>query len=228
MSDTILESGGGTPFGTAESVTVVGAGLAGSECAWQLAERGIPVTLYEMRPERFTPAHHTADFAELVCSNSLRSDELSNAVGLLKAEMRKMNSLVMRAADHTKVAAGGALAVDRTAFSREITEALEQHPLVTVIRKEVTRIPEGITVIASGPLSSDAITEQITGLCPEFDLHFYDAVAPIVTLLCVPVRQGNGRLCKLPDDEGRVHGLRPGACLRRRSGGTRLRRRGRI
>ena len=182
MSDTILESGGGTPFGTAESVTVVGAGLAGSECAWQLAERGIPVTLYEMRPERFTPAHHTADFAELVCSNSLRSDELSNAVGLLKAEMRKMNSLVMRAADHTKVAAGGALAVDRTAFSREITEALEQHPLVTVIRKEVTRIPEGITVIASGPLSSDAITEQITGLCPEFDLHFYDAVAPIVTL----------------------------------------------
>ena len=105
-------------------VTVVGAGLAGSECAWQLAKRGIPVRLYEMRPERFTPAHHTADFAELVCSNSLRSDELSNAVGLLKAEMRRMDSLIMRAADHNRVAAGGALAVDRVAFSREITETL--------------------------------------------------------------------------------------------------------
>ena len=182
MSDTILESGGRTPPGSTGAVTVVGAGLAGSECTWQLAERGIPVTLYEMRPERFTPAHHTPLFAELVCSNSLRSDELSNAVGLLKAEMRQMNSLVMRAADRTRVAAGGALAVDRTAFSREITEALERHPKVTVIRKEVTEIPDGITVIASGPLSSDAITERITGLCPEFDLHFYDAVAPIVTL----------------------------------------------
>ena len=182
MSGTILESGASRVPESVEPVTVVGAGLAGSECAWQLAERGIPVTLCEMRPERYTPAHHTPDFAELVCSNSLRSDELSNAVGLLKAEMRRMNSLVMRSADHNRVAAGGALAVDRTAFSREITEALEQHPLVTVVRKEVTEIPDGITVIASGPLSSDAITRRITELCPEFDLHFYDAVAPIVTL----------------------------------------------
>ena len=182
MNRTILAPGGELPFEVPGPVTVVGAGLAGSECAWQLAERGIPVTLYEMRPERYTPAHHTPLFAELVCSNSLRSDELSNAVGLLKAEMRQMNSLVMRAADHNRVAAGGALAVDRTAFSREITEALEQHRNVTVIRKEVAEIPEGTTVIASGPLSSDAITERITALCPEFDLHFYDAVAPIVTL----------------------------------------------
>ena len=182
MNKTILAPGGELPFEVPGPVTVVGAGLAGSECAWQLAERGIPVTLYEMRPERYTPAHHTPLFAELVCSNSLRSDELSNAVGLLKAEMRQMNSLVMRAADHNRVAAGGALAVDRTAFSREITEALEQHRNVTVIRKEVAEIPEGTTVIASGPLSSDAITERITALCPEFDLHFYDAVAPIVTL----------------------------------------------
>ena len=182
MSGTFFESGARRVPESVEPVTVVGAGLAGSECAWQLAERGIPVTLCEMRPERFTPAHHTPDFAELVCSNSLRSDELSNAVGLLKAEMRRMNSLVMRSADHNRVAAGGALAVDRTAFSREITEALEQHPLVTVVRKEVTEIPDGITVIASGPLSSDAITRRITELCPEFDLHFYDAVAPIVTL----------------------------------------------
>ena len=163
-------------------VTVVGAGLAGSECAWQLARRGIPVRLYEMRPGKYTPAHHTGGFAELVCSNSLRSDELSNAVGLLKAEMRRMDSLVIRAADHTKVAAGGALAVDRAAFSREITETLEQHPLVEVIREEVTEIPTGVTVIASGPLSSDAITERIMQICPEFDLHFFDAVAPIVTL----------------------------------------------
>ena len=197
MNRTILAQGGELPFEVPGPVTVVGAGLAGSECAWQLAERGIPVTLYEMRPERYTPAHHTPLFAELVCSNSLRSDELSNAVGLLKAEMRQMNSLVMRAADHNRVSAGGALAdttagetvsaggalaVDRTAFSREITEALEQHRNVTVIRKEVAEIPEGTTVIASGPLSSDAITERITALCPEFDLHFYDAVAPIVTL----------------------------------------------
>ncbi len=165
-----------------ESVTVVGAGLAGSECAWQLAKRGIRVRLFEMRPERFTSAHHTADFAELVCSNSLRSDELSNAVGLLKAEMRKLDSLIMRAADHNRVAAGGALAVDRSGFSREITETLEGHPRVEIIRKEVTEIPEGITVIASGPLSSQAITDRIRTLCPQFNLHFYDAVAPIVTL----------------------------------------------
>ena len=163
-------------------ITVVGAGLAGSECAWQLANRGIPVRLYEMRPQRLTPAHHTGDFAELVCSNSLRSDELSNAVGLLKEEMRRLNSLVLQSADNNRVAAGGALAVDREGFSREITARLEQHPLVAVVREEVTEIPPGVTVIASGPLSSDAIVERIAELCPDSDLHFYDAVAPIVTL----------------------------------------------
>lgn len=165
-----------------EPVTVIGAGLAGSECAWQLAKRGIPVHLMEMRPEKQTPAHHTGDFAELVCSNSLRSDELTNAVGLLKEEMRRLDSVVMQSADHNRVAAGGALAVDRAAFSREITERLERHPLITVIREEATEIPSGITVIASGPLSSERLAERITACCPAFDLHFYDAVAPIVTL----------------------------------------------
>ena len=163
-------------------VTVVGAGLAGSECAWQLACRGIPVRLYEMRPQRMTPAHHTGGFAELVCSNSLRSDELSNAVGLLKEEMRRLNSLILQSADCCRVAAGGALAVDRAAFSRMITDTLEQHPLVTVVREEVTEIPDGVTVIASGPLSSDAIAGNIEELCPDAALHFFDAVAPIVTL----------------------------------------------
>ena len=163
-------------------ITVVGAGLAGSECAWQLACRGIPVRLCEMRPQRLTSAHHTGDFAELVCSNSLRSDELSNAVGLLKEEMRRLNSLILRSADRHRVAAGGALAVDREGFAREVTRCLEQHPLVTVVREEVTEIPPGFAVIASGPLSSDAIAEHIAELCPDSDLHFYDAVAPIVTL----------------------------------------------
>lgn len=167
---------------TIPSVTVVGAGLAGSECAWQLARRGISVNLYEMRPTRLTPAHHTGDFGELVCSNSLRSDELTNAVGLLKAEMRRLDSLIMKSADHNRVAAGGALAVDREGFAREITERIEQHPNITVLREEVTAIPEGTVVIASGPLSSDRIAAEIARLCPDSDLHFYDAVAPIVTL----------------------------------------------
>ncbi len=170
-------------------VTVVGAGLAGSECAWQLSKRGIPVDLYEMRPAHSSPAHHTGDFAELVCSNSLRSDELSNAVGLLKAEMRKLDSLVLRSADHNRVAAGGALAVDRAAFSCEITEALEAQENIRIFREEVTEIPDGVTVIASGPLSSDAIADKIAGLCPAFDLHFYDAVAPIVTLESIDMTQ---------------------------------------
>ena len=164
-------------------VPVIGAGLAGSECAWQLANRGIPVRLYEMRPERLTPAHHTGDFGELVCSNSLRSDELTNAVGLLKEEMRRLDSLILSAAEHHRVAAGGALAVDREGFSREITERLSAHPNVEVIREEVTELPEeGPVVVASGPLSSDAIAGRIAALCPDSDLHFYDAVAPIVTL----------------------------------------------
>ena len=165
-----------------ETVTVLGAGLAGRECAWQLAKRGIRVRLWEMKPEKMSPAHHSPYFGELVCSNSLRSDELTNAVGLLKAEMRAMDSLIMASADANKVAAGGALAVDREGFARRITETLEQHPNVEIIRKEALDIPDGEVVIATGPLSSDAIAEKIAALCPDSDLHFYDAVAPIVTL----------------------------------------------
>ena len=164
------------------TVTVLGAGLAGSECAWQLARRGVSVRLVEMKPNKMTPAHSSPLFAELVCSNSLRSDELSNAVGLLKAEMRKMGSLIMASADQNRVAAGGALAVDREGFSRTITEKLRSHPNVEIIEAEAREIPEGEVVIATGPLSSDAIAEKIAALCPDSDLHFYDAVAPIVTL----------------------------------------------
>lgn len=164
------------------TVTVLGAGLAGSECAWQLAKRGIHVRLVEMRPLKSSPVHVTGEFAELVCSNSLRSDELTNAVGLLKAEMRKMGSLIMESADKNAVAAGGALAVDRTGFSEYITRALEDHPNVEIIRAEAEEIPEGEVVVATGPLSSDAIADVIMKLCPDSDLHFYDAVAPIVTL----------------------------------------------
>lgn len=163
-------------------VTVLGAGLAGSECAWQLARRGIKVKLWEMKPEKMSPAHTSPYFGELVCSNSLRSDELSNAVGLLKAEMRSLGSLIMDSADKHRVAAGGALAVDREGFARYITEQLEQHENVEIIRREATDIPEGEVVIATGPLSSDAIAEKIAALCPDSDLHFYDAVAPIVAL----------------------------------------------
>ena len=165
-----------------KTVTVLGAGLAGSECAWQLAKRGINVKLIEMKPVKMTPAHTSPNFAELVCSNSLRSDELTNAVGLLKAEMRAMGSLIMESADANKVAAGGALAVDREGFSKYITEKLKSLPNVEVVSAEATEIPEGEVVIATGPLSSDAIAEKIAALCPDSDLHFYDAVAPIVTL----------------------------------------------
>ena len=165
-----------------EYVSVLGAGLAGSECAWQLANRGIKVRLTEMKPDKMSPAHSSPYFAELVCSNSLRSDELSNAVGLLKAEMRKMGSLIMESADANKVAAGGALAVDREGFARYITEKLENHENIELVRAEATEIPDGEVVIATGPLSSDAIAEKIATLCPDSDLHFYDAVAPIVTL----------------------------------------------
>ena len=163
-------------------VTVLGAGLAGSEAAWQLARRGVPVRLVEMKPEKMTPAHKSEYFAELVCSNSLRSDELSNAVGLLKAEMRRMGSLIMEAADQNRVAAGGALAVDREGFARCVTEKLEAQENIEILREEATEIPEGEVIVATGPLSSDAIAEKIAALCPDSDLHFYDAVAPIVTL----------------------------------------------
>ncbi len=165
-----------------EKVTVLGAGLAGSECAWQLAKRGIKVKLIEMKPEKMTPAHSSPYFAELVCSNSLRSDELSNAVGLLKAEMRRLGSLIMESADNNRVAAGGALAVDREGFSRYITEKLKANENVEIEYAEASEIPEGEVIIATGPLSSDAIAGEIAKLCPDSDLHFYDAVAPIVTL----------------------------------------------
>ena len=165
-----------------DKINVLGAGLAGSECAWQLARRGLPVRLVEMKPGKMTPAHSSPYFAELVCSNSLRSDELTNAVGLLKEEMRRMGSLIMDSADKNRVAAGGALAVDREGFARYITEKLSACENIELINAEATEIPEGETIIATGPLSSDAIAEKIAALCPESDLHFYDAVAPIVTL----------------------------------------------
>ena len=163
-------------------VTVIGAGLAGSECAWQLAQRGVQVTLCEMKPEKKTPAHETEYFAELCCSNSLRSDQLENAVGLLKEELRRLGSLILRCADATRVEAGGALAVDRHGFARMVTEQIRSHPRITVVPGEVTEIPEGEVVIASGPLTSDALAERLQDLLgADTALHFYDAAAPLVT-----------------------------------------------
>ena len=163
-------------------VTVIGAGLAGSECAWQLAQRGVAVTLREMKPEKRTPAHVTDHFAELCCSNSLRGAGLENAVGLLKEELRRLDSLILRCADATAVPAGGALAVDRDGFARMGTEAVCSHPNITVVSGEVTAIPEGDVVIASGPLTSDpladAIAEKLGG---GTTLHFFDAAAPLVS-----------------------------------------------
>ena len=164
------------------NVTVIGAGLAGCEAAWQLAQRGISVTLREMKPEKMTPAHHSPGFAELVCSNSLRSDQLENAVGLLKEELRRCGSLILRCADETRVEAGGALAVDREGFSAAVTAAVRSHPNITVAEGEVTAIPGGEVVVASGPLTSDALSAAIAGLFPENSyLNFFDAAAPIVT-----------------------------------------------
>ncbi|MFB6472160.1 MULTISPECIES: FADH(2)-oxidizing methylenetetrahydrofolate--tRNA-(uracil(54)-C(5))-methyltransferase TrmFO [Paenibacillus] len=164
-----------------QRVTVIGAGLAGSEAAWQIASRGVPVTLYEMRPVVKTPAHHTDKFAELVCSNSLRANGLTNAVGVLKEEMRMLNSLVIGSADRNSVPAGGALAVDRDGFSGEITETLHNHPLIEVVNEEIQHIPEeGIVVIATGPLTSPALSSQIRELMGEDYFYFYDAAAPIV------------------------------------------------
>ncbi|HWR43179.1 methylenetetrahydrofolate--tRNA-(uracil(54)-C(5))-methyltransferase (FADH(2)-oxidizing) TrmFO [Sporomusa sp.] len=163
-------------------VTVIGAGLAGSETAWQLAEAGIDVDLYEMRPEVMTPAHHTGLFAELVCSNSLRAAAIENAVGLLKEEMRRLNSLVMRAADANSVPAGGALAVDRSGFSQMITETLGNHPRITIIHTELMEIPDARPlVIATGPLTSPALSSAISRLTSSDYFYFYDAAAPIVT-----------------------------------------------
>ncbi len=164
-------------------VNVIGAGLAGSEAAWQLARHNIPVRLYEMRPRKKSPAHHTEKFAELVCSNSLRAVMLENAVGLLKKEMEQLNSLIIESAYNTRVPAGGALAVDRELFSQYITDALVNHPKVELIREEVTDLPlDGITIIATGPLTSDTLAAKIKQLTGDDYLYFYDAAAPIVTL----------------------------------------------
>ncbi|MEN8699449.1 FADH(2)-oxidizing methylenetetrahydrofolate--tRNA-(uracil(54)-C(5))-methyltransferase TrmFO [Bacillus infantis] len=161
-------------------INVIGAGLAGSEAAWQIAKRGIKVNLYEMRPVKQTPAHHTDKFAELVCSNSLRANNLTNAVGVLKEEMRMLDSVIIQSADACAVPAGGALAVDRHEFAGRVTEQVRNHPNVTVMNEEVTEIPEGITVIATGPLTSESLSKQLKELTGEDHLYFYDAAAPII------------------------------------------------
>ena len=164
------------------TVKVIGAGLAGSEAAWQLAQRGLDVRLYEMKPQKMTPAHHTPYFGELVCSNSLRGDRLENAVGLLKEELRRCGSLILECAEATRVEAGGCLAVDREGFAKLVTEKIRSHPRIAVVEEEVTQLPEGPVIIATGPLTSDALSRAIgehfgqTGY-----LHFFDAAAPLVT-----------------------------------------------
>jgi len=164
-----------------QAIHIIGAGLAGSEAAWQLAKAGIAVNLYEMRPKRMTPAHHTDKCAELVCSNSFRADNLENAVGLLHEEMRRLDSIIMLAGDESKVPAGGAMAVDRELFSQTVTEKLKAEPLITFINEEITEIPkDGYVLIASGPLTSDALYQQIQQLTGEEHLNFFDAIAPVV------------------------------------------------
>ena len=161
-------------------VNVIGAGLAGSEAAWQIANAGVAVHLYEMRPTKKTPAHHTNQFAELVCSNSLRGNSLQNAVGVLKEEMRRMNSVIIHSADETSVPTGGALAVDRDTFSATVTEKLRNHPLITVYEEELTEFPEGITVVATGPLTSEGLAKTIKEFNGSDGFYFYDAAAPII------------------------------------------------
>lgn len=165
-----------------KKVIVIGAGLAGSEAAWQLAKRGVNVDLYEMRPKKMTPAHKTQNFAELVCSNSLRANNITNAVGLLKEEMRRLDSLIIKCADATQVPAGGALAVDRDKFSEMITETIKNHPNINVIEEEITQIPKGDipVVVATGPLTSDALSQDIRTYTKQEGLYFYDAAAPII------------------------------------------------
>ena len=163
-----------------EIVNVIGAGLAGSEAAWQIASRGVKVRLFEMRPVKQTPAHHTDKFAELVCSNSLRANNLTNAVGVIKEEMRMLNSLIISSADNSSVPAGGALAVDRHDFAGRVTDAIRNHPLIEIVNEEVTEIPEGITVVATGPLTSPALAEKVKEVTGQDYLYFYDAAAPIV------------------------------------------------
>ncbi len=162
-------------------VKVIGAGLAGCEAAWQLANRGLQVMLYEMKPHKKSPAHHTDTFAELVCSNSLRADGIANAVGLLKEELRRLGSLIMACADATRVEAGGCLAVDREGFSQMITDKIRSHPNITVVEEEITQVPEGPVIIATGPLTSDALSDNIGKYFGQEYLHFFDAAAPLVT-----------------------------------------------
>ena len=171
------------------TVKVIGAGLAGSEAAWQLAQRGIKVELYEMKPQKMSPAHHSTDFAELVCSNSLRGDRLENAVGLLKEELRRLDSIIISCADATRVEAGGCLAVDRQGFAALVTEKLKSHPNITVIPGEVTAVPEGPVIIATGPLTSDALSEAIGTYFGSDYLHFFDAAAPLVTAESIDMDQ---------------------------------------
>jgi len=167
---------------TAANIKVIGAGLAGCEAAWQLAEKGICVELFEMKPQKQSPAHTSPHFAELVCSNSFRSNELTNAVGLLKEEMRRLGSLIIMAADKTRVPAGSALAVDRERFASMITEYISNHHLIKVTKQEITDIPEGHLIIATGPLTSEPLTDKILSLCPDISmLSFFDSAAPIVT-----------------------------------------------
>lgn len=161
-------------------VNVIGAGLAGSEAAWQIANRGVKVRLYEMRPQKSTPAHHTGNFAELVCTNSLRANQLTNAAGLLKEEMRQLNSLIMKAADANSVPAGGALAVDREGFSGAVTQALQEHPNVEIVCEELTALPEGLSVVATGPLTAEGLAKDIKQFMGDDGLYFYDAAAPIL------------------------------------------------
>ncbi len=166
---------------TENKVTVIGAGLAGCEAAWQLAQAGVPVRLIEMKPQKYTPAHKYKGFAELVCSNSLKAERVGSAAGMLKEEMRRLGSLTMLCAERARVSAGGALAVDRTRFSDEVTARIRSHPLITVEEREVTDIPDGRVIIATGPLTSDALSESIGRLIGGEYLHFHDAAAPIVS-----------------------------------------------
>ncbi len=205
-------------------IHIIGGGLAGSEAAWQAASLGVPVVLYEMRPVRPTAVHKTDGLAELVCSNSFRGDKLDNAVGLLKEEMRRLGSLVMRAADVARVPAGAALAVDRDRFSAEVTRAIEEHPLITIRREEVSSIPtvDGPLIIATGPLTSDALSKEIAALVGATHLYFYDAISPIVLAESIdrtrvfrasrwnrnvravhePARQNAGPACGVDDGQG--------------------------
>lgn len=173
-----------------QKVTIVGGGLAGTEAAWQAANQGVDVDLYEMRPRRMTPAHHTERLAELVCTNSLGANRLASPAGLLKEEMRRLGSCVIAAADATQVPAGGALAVDRELFAAKVTEVIESHPRIRVIRQEVEEIPDGIVVVATGPLTSDALAARIKEVTGSEDLYFYDAAAPIVVAETIDESKG--------------------------------------